>query len=94
MRAQGAAGMPVQLRTWPLKCPCWLSSLCPCPHPQMCGFAMKPAGFFGANPCLDLPYDKNAASVDNLSNGYGHGIGNGAAANGNGNGNGCCGNGH
>lgn len=56
----------------------------------MCGFSMKPAGFFGANPCLDLPYDKNAASVDNHSNGNGNGNGNGAAANGSG----CCGNGH
>ncbi len=84
------ADMPIQLRALPLECPYWRSPLDPCFHPQMCGFSMKPAGFFGANPCLDLPYDKNAASVDNHSNGNGNGNGNGAAANGSG----CCGNGH
>ncbi|KAG2429578.1 hypothetical protein HXX76_010813 [Chlamydomonas incerta] len=55
---------------------------------EVCGFTLKPAGFFPRNPCLDLPYDRNAASVDN------HGSADGAtAANGHGNGNGngsCC----
>lgn len=52
---------------------------------QMCGFQLKPAGFFTRNPCLDLPSAPNAASVDN------HTTAANGAANGNGNGAACCG---
>ena len=47
---------------------------------QVCGFSLKPAGFFTRNPCLDLAKECNAASVDNSL----------PQSNGNGNGNGCC----
>jgi len=29
---------------------------------EVCGFQLKPAGFFEKNPCIDLPDEKNAAS--------------------------------
>ncbi|PNH10594.1 Copper amine oxidase 1, partial [Tetrabaena socialis] len=48
---------------------------------EVCGFVVKPAGFFTRNPCLDLPADKNAASVDNHSGGANGGACCGSAAN-------------
>ncbi|EFJ39825.1 copper amine oxidase [Volvox carteri f. nagariensis] len=53
---------------------------------EVCVRVLKPSGFFTRNPCLDLPYNKNTASVDNHSTAV--------AVNGNNTGNGkgtCCG---
>lgn len=50
---------------------------------EVCGFSLKPAGFFTRNPCLDLANERNVASVDNHSPPTGNGNGCcGAAANG------------